>query len=170
MADFETDVIDIPNQSNPSDKPSTETPGTGQNAITQDDIDKLGNKTSGELASSGYYFESANYQNGNSGTFTYKVQVLKMPDGAGKQFNALKFKGFDANGKEFTRIYDMGSPQKYNTDNRYFIPQPYSGATGSINATFYNGGKLTLQFNNSSGSATTIELALKKKSTTDLIV
>ena len=169
MADFETDVIDIPNQSNPSDKPSTETPGAAQNPITQDDIDKLGNKTSGELASAGYYFESVEYPN-NSGKFKYRVQVLKMTDGASKQFNALKFNGFDANGKEFTRIYDMGSPQKYNTDNRYFIPQPYSGATGSINATFYNGGKLTLQFNNSSGSAVTIELALKKKSTTDLIV
>ena len=159
MADF----VDLPEEVNPGEKPTTgETTGSTA-TITQDDIDKLGTKSSGDLV--GYYFESASYNKNGGGTFTFKVQVLKMPDGAGNQFNALKFTGYDASGNKIERIYDIGSPQKYNTDNRYFIPRPYSGTTKNAAATFYNGGKLIFQPDDFEKS---IELALKKKSTTDI--
>ena len=168
MADFETDVIDIPNQVDPNAKPTPATPsGSGDNAITAGDL-KLADKSSSyDLTKNGYFFESESFKKGTSSTetFTYKAQTLRMKDGAGRMFNAFKITGYDENGKAFTRIYEVGSGNKNAAGNKTYEVTPYSGATGRATLVFDNSGNLSFTVNNSSGSATTINLALKSKST-----
>ena len=168
MADFETDVIDIPNQVDPNAKPTPATPsGSGDNDIKSDDLKLADKLRSYDLATNGYYFESAPFKKGTSSTetFTYKAQTLRMKDYAGRMFNAFKITGYDENGKAFTRIYEMGSGNKNAAGNKTYEVTPYSGATGRATLVFDNIGNLSFTVNNSGGSATTINLALKGKST-----
>ena len=166
MADFETDVIDIPNQVDPNAKPTPATPsGSGDNDIKSDDLKLADKSRSYDLATNGYYFASAEFNKKPSGTFKYKAQTLRMKDGAGRMFNAFKITGYDENGKAFTRIYEMGSGNKNTSGNKTYEVTPYSGATGRATLVFDNSGNLSFTVNNSSGSATTIKLALQGKST-----
>ena len=168
MADFETDVIDIPNQVDPDKKPDAVQPGgsgtsTGSSSIESTDLKLADMSSSYDLTKNGYYFESADFNKKPSGTFKYKAQTLRMKDGAGRMFNAFKITGYDENGKAFTRIYEMGSGNKNAAGNKTYEVTPYSGATGRATLVFDNIGNLSFTVNNSGGSATTINLALKGK-------
>ena len=165
MNDFETDIIDISDETINKD-PGTSTPTTGDNTTTQnltdDDINNLGKKiTSSDFM--GYYFESAD------GTF--KAQVLRMSDGTSSGlFNALKLKGTDASGSEVSRVYEIGSARNANTPNdtyRVFECPIFPSRQTRTEATFRNGGTLELKLQNSSGTSYTLKLALKKKAKTD---
>ena len=166
MNDFETDIIDISDNIINKDPPAPTTDAGDNNttqALTQDDIDKLGSKiTSSEFM--GYYFESAD------GTF--KAQVLRMPDGTpnGGMFNALKLKGTDASGSEVSRVYEIGSARNANDKTatyRVFECPIFPGRQTRTEATFSNGGYLSLKLKNANNEDITLKLSLKKKAKTD---
>ena len=161
MADFETDIIDIPQDTIDKNNPTANTDGgtsggSANNTLTQDDINNLGkNQTSTSIK--GYYFES---QDGK-----FKAQVLRTDDGSGRIINALKLKGTDTSGKAVNRLYEIPSARNANDTSatyRVFECQ-IVGGTARTEATFYNGGKLTLKLQNSSGTDYTLTLALKGK-------
>ena len=166
--DFETDIIDISDNIINKD-PSTPTTDAGDNnttqALTQDDIDKLGSKIYARDFV-GYYFESADS--------TFKAQVMKMKDG-NDSFDILKLKGTDASGSAVNRIYYMSSAQNINRPNdtyRVFECPIFPSRQTRTEATFRNGGTLELKLQNSAGTGYTLKLSLKKKAkgeTTDLI-
>ena len=170
MNDFETDIIDISDDII-NKTPATPTPDNGDNTttqkLTQDDIDKLGSKiTAPEFI--GYYFESAD------GTF--KAQVLRMSDGTSiGMFNALKLKGTDASGSAVNRVYELPSAKNANdktATSRVFECPIFPKNDVRIEATFSNGGYLSLKLKNANNEDITLKLSLKKKAkeeTTDLI-
>ena len=161
MNDFETDIIDIPqdtiDKNNPTPDTSGGSAGTTGNTLQQTDIDNLGKKlTSGDFV--GYYFES---QDGK-----VKAQVVRMDDGTGVTINALKLKTEAGN-----RNYEIPSARNANTPNddyRVFVCRTINGNT-TTEATFRNGGTLELKLQNSSGESYTLKLALKGKYTDDKI-
>ena len=167
MADFETDIIDIPqdtiNKNNPTADTGGGSAGPSGNTLKQEEIDNLGkNQTSVNFV--GYYFESEDGK--------YKAQVLKLNDGSGAIVNALKLKGVDTNNKEVKRTYHIPSARNANDTSatyRVFECSIIGDQNTRTEVTFYNGGKLTLKLQNSSGTDYTLTLALKGKYTDDKI-
>ena len=169
MADFETDVIDIPDQVDPNKKPTSTTTGQtggGSEAITDNDLNASTTKNSSyELAKEGYYYESEEFKKADGGKFKYKAQILRLKDGAGNTLNAFRITGYE-NGKAFTRTYQMGSGNK--ADGKYtFVVQPFAGikndANGNSTLIFSSSGSLSFVVKNSGGSESKIDFALKAK-------
>ena len=156
MNDFETDIIDISdetiNKNNPTADKTGGSAGNDGNSLTDAEIANLGknNKTAYDFR--GYYFES---EDG-----TVKAQVVRMDDGSGVTINALRLK--TASEK---REYEIPSARNANDTTatyRVFVCRTING-NATTEATFYDGGKLTLKLQNSSGASYTLTLALKGK-------
>ena len=156
MNDFETDIIDIPqdtiNKNNPTADTTGGSAGSGGNTLQQTDIDNLGKKIS-SYDFRGYYFESEDGK--------VKAQVVIMDDGSGVPIRALKLKT-----ETDSRTYEVPSARNANTPNdtfRVFECPLLTNRNVRTEATFHNGGKLTLKLQNSSGASYTLTLALKGK-------
>ena len=165
MNDFETDIIDISDDianKEPSTPPKTDTGDNNKTqALTQDEIDKL--SSSGKIYARdflGYYFENGDF----------KAQVMKIDN-----YDAIKLKGTDASSNPVNRIYYMSSAQNAHRPNdtyRTFLCSLKGNESVKTEATFSDGGYLTLKLKNSNNEDITLKLSLTKKAkdgTTDLI-
>ena len=155
MNDFETDIIDISqdtiNKNNPTPDTTGGSAGKDGNTLQQKDIDDLGKNTTA-YDFRGYYFESEDGK--------VKAQVVRMDDGSGAIINALKLKT-----ETDSRTYELPSAKNANMPNdthRDFVCRIINGNT-TTDATFKNGGTLELKLQNSSGASYTLTLALKGK-------
>ena len=155
--DFETDIIDISddtiNKNNPTaDKNGGTLTDKSNNSLTDEEIANLGKKTT-SYEFRGYYFESEDGK--------VKAQVVRMDDGSGSIINALKLKT-----EKDSRTYELVSARNANKPNdtfRVFECPLLTNINVRTEATFYNGGKLTLKLQNSAGTSYTLTLALKGK-------
>ncbi len=154
--DFETDIIDISqdtiDKNNPTADKTGGSAGNNGNTLTDEEIANLGKKTT-SYQFRGYYFESEDGK--------VKAQVVIMDDGSGVPIRALKLKT-----ETDSRTYELVSAKNANTPNdtfRVFECPLLNNMNVRTEATFYNGGKLTLKLQNSAGTSYTLTLALKGK-------
>ena len=155
--DFETDIIDISdetiNKNNPTaDKNGGTLTDKSNNSLTDEEIANLGKKIR-SYDFRGYYFESEDGK--------VKAQVVIMDDGSGVPIRALKLKT-----ETDSRTYELVSARNANKPNdtfRVFECPLLTNINVRTEATFYNGGKLTLKLQNSAGTSYTLTLALKGK-------
>ncbi|WP_432633048.1 hypothetical protein [Brachyspira sp.] len=156
MNDFETDIIDISqdtiDKNNPTADKTGGSAGNNGNTLTDEEIKKLGDNIS-SYNFRGYYFESEDGK--------VKAQVVRMGDGSGSIINALKLKT-----ETDSRTYELPSARNANNTSagyRVFECPLLTNRNVRTEATFYNGGKLTLKLQNSAGTSYTLTLALKGK-------
>ena len=156
MNDFETDIIDIPqdtiNKNNPTADTTGGSAGRDGSTLTDEEIANLGKKIS-SYDFRGYYFESEDGK--------VKAQVVRMDDGSGAIINALKLKT-----ETDSRTYELPSARNANDENatyRVFECPIFPSRETRTEATFKNGGTLELKLQNSSGASYTLTLALKGK-------